>query len=116
MAGIHFQPSNPRNTSSDVTSAHISSDRLTVLHIFSYLQDKKVGHPLECLQVVLGMGSRRCPWHFGRGIRRPNVLFTCRVDMRGELVVDDDSGDDKDIHPSWKTYFDPHSAQILSHT
>ncbi len=42
---------------------------------------------------------------------RPGILFTCREDQRGNLVVEDGPHDDKDI--SWWPYFDPEAPKMF---
>lgn len=85
---------------------HISTDRLTALHIFSFLHGNKVGASFDCVEMMLG-DSPRNPRHQLRNdmLIRPNVWFVCREDEAGKLAVEDDVGEDE--NPQWQEYFGP---------
>jgi hypothetical protein len=42
---------------------------------------------------------------FAEHLDRPSIMFTCREDILGNHIVQDDSQDDEDV--SWWPYFDP---------
>ncbi|KAE9379586.1 hypothetical protein N431DRAFT_159822 [Stipitochalara longipes BDJ] len=93
---------------------HISTDQLTAIHLFSYLRERKTGVALDKLEVMMGdrpLHSRRVDFWRLADDDRPSILFTCRENARGEVIVEHDPYDDEDV--SWWSYFDPNKPKTF---
>jgi hypothetical protein len=83
---------------------NIASDTYLVRTLFLYLRTRKVGLPFEQLELVLRSTQRdNGRQTFGMHSSRPTLLFTCRVDAEGDVVVEHDKS--LETGRSWEDYF-----------
>lgn len=90
--------------------AHLDTDRSTIRHLASYLYRQTGSTSLATVEVVIGDQPRdetECRWHRILQLSihsRPDILFVCRMDENGNILVEDDT--DGITRPEWAEYMD----------
>lgn len=88
---------------------------MTAHRIFSYLQKHKIGARFEKLEVIFGAFPK--DYYLKPALSkyhdRPEILFTCKISDRGEVLVEDDCNETVRENPMFAYYF---SDSILADT
>jgi hypothetical protein len=80
----------------------LETDVLTVKHLAQYLCNHKVGCNFQRIEVVLGDYDKDN--HGDMDIERPTILFTCHIQLNGDILIEDDRHTVQD--PCWEQYLD----------
>jgi hypothetical protein len=83
---------------------NIATDTNLVRTLFLHLRARKVGVPFEQLELILKSSEQNHgSHHFPPRSSRPTLLFTCRADAGGDVVVEYDNSVEKG---GWEEYFE----------